>query len=107
VPLFGTFWALVLRGGLFLRLLGVAVVTRDGRPAARWRTLWRAIVAWWLTPAVCGLGILAGVTTHHPGLAIVLGFAIPALFVAGVIWALVAPERGLQDRLAGTWLVKE
>jgi hypothetical protein len=27
------------------------------------------------------------------------------LFVAGAAWALVDPARGLQDRLAGTWLV--
>jgi hypothetical protein len=28
-----------------------------------------------------------------------------AVFAIGVIAAVIAPERGLQDRLAGTWLV--
>jgi hypothetical protein len=27
------------------------------------------------------------------------------LFLVGVVWALVYPTRGLQDRIAGTWLV--
>jgi hypothetical protein len=32
--------------------------------------------------------------------------AVPiGLFLLGVVWALVHPTRGLQDRLAGTWLV--
>jgi serine/threonine protein kinase len=104
-PFLGTFWALVLRGGFFLRLLGIAVVTRDGRPAARWRTLWRAIVAWWLAPGLGGVAALIAGATHHYGVAIAIGISIPVVFLAGAIWAALTPERGPQDRLAGTWLV--
>ncbi len=105
VPVFGTLWAFILRGGLFLGLLGIAVVTRDGRPAARWRTLWRAVAAWWLIPAACGVGIhFWGARLDH-SVAIFLLLAGPVLFVIGAVWAIATPQRGLQDRLAGTWLV--
>ncbi len=30
---------------------------------------------------------------------------ILAVFIAGAAWALLHPARGLQDRIAGTWIV--
>src|SRR5262249_35922069 len=38
--------AFLVRGGLSLRLMGIRLVSSDGRPAARWRCLWRAFVLW-------------------------------------------------------------
>jgi hypothetical protein len=35
--------------------------------------------------------------------AVAIGAAV--IFLAGALWAVVVPERGLQDRIAGTWLV--
>jgi ATP/ADP translocase len=31
--------------------------------------------------------------------------ALMILFIAGVVFAVVRPERGFQDHIAGTWLV--
>ena len=48
--------ALLFRGGLVLRMAGIAFVRRDGKRASRLRVFWRALVAWsplwlvlWLT----------------------------------------------------------
>jgi hypothetical protein len=45
--------------------------------------------------------------TIHVGVGIKTDLAIGAgaTFLAGTVWAVVFPERGLQDRIAGTWLV--
>jgi hypothetical protein len=101
--------ALLFRGGLVLRLLGVAVVKRDGSRASRLRVFWRSLVAWSplaLLPALVGLalwGFMPSGKEYTPsGLT---PFITLAIYVALVIWSTLLPERGLQDRLAGTWLV--
>ena len=38
--------ALLFRGGLVMRICGVAVVRKDGRTASRGRVFWRSVVAW-------------------------------------------------------------
>ncbi len=93
--------ALLFRGGLLLRVFGVAVVRRDGMRASRLRMLWRGLVAW--TPAL--LTPLLGA-----GLAPVLGetsaILLPIALLAGLaLWSLTLPGRSLQDRIAGTDLV--
>ena len=40
----------------------------------------------------------------HP-LALGLAFVPSALFSVGAVYAVLNPQRGWQDRLAGTWLV--
>ena len=103
--------AFAFRGGFWLRLTGLAVVNQDGTEVSRRRAAWRSIVAFlpvWLVLA--GLAVLspAGVgpldldpnMTHWPFLLL----AVPPIW-AGAAWAIVRPERGLQDRIAGTWLV--
>jgi hypothetical protein len=77
------------------------LVRRDGAPASRLRLFWRGLIAWapvlvwplafaWLRP-------VAGIT----------GAAILLISLAGVV-ALISsllPRRGIQDRLAATYLV--
>jgi uncharacterized RDD family membrane protein YckC len=101
--------ALLFRGGLVLRLLGVAVVKRDGSRASRLRVFWRSLVAWSplaLLPALVGLalwGFIPSGKEYTPsGLT---PFITLAIYILLVIWSTLLPERGLQDRLAGTWLV--
>jgi uncharacterized RDD family membrane protein YckC len=103
--LFGVMWAFILRGGFLVRACGLAVVTRDGKRASRLRALWRALVAWSLVPVVVWLAIRGGVS---PGSAATLTMEVAiGLFAVGVVWAVAHPRRGLQDRLAGTWLVPQ
>ncbi|MGO9115627.1 MAG: protein kinase domain-containing protein [Thermoguttaceae bacterium] len=97
--------ALVFRGGLVLRLAGVTFVRRDGRRASRLRVFWRALVAWsplWL--GLIGFTIIVCKPDNIlvNGLPFVLNFA---LFFALAVLSVALPERGLPDRLAGTWPV--
>ena len=93
--------ALLFRGGLVLRALGVAVVRHDGAPAGRLRLIWRGGLAWSPTFVifVVALGLL------RP-LGPLWATVPPLLLLAGLtVWSLLLPERGWPDRLAGTWLV--
>jgi hypothetical protein len=94
--LFGVLWAVVLRGGFWLRALGIAVVTHDGAEASRWRAAGRATLTWLWVPAQL-------MASMH-GWA-VLRLTIWAVTVIVFSWAGDHPERGLQDRMAGTYLV--
>ena len=88
------------------RLIGLAVVRRDGNEIGRGRSLARTLIAWapilpWLVlfpnPTVMGFGPASPV----PVLAISLAFGA---MIAGVVWT-IAADRGLHDRIAGTWVV--
>ncbi|MEO5823162.1 MAG: protein kinase, partial [Vicinamibacteraceae bacterium] len=104
VALFGLVTAVTTRG-VVLRSLGFELVTGDGRRATRWRVLARAAIAW--SPILVGLLLstaLGGLAVGLWGLMIGLGVAL-AIMLAGAIVAIARPSRGLQDRLAGTWIV--
>jgi hypothetical protein len=92
--------SLLFRGGL-IRLLGIETVTNTGAKASRIHVCWRTLVAWW--PAgVLALAASGGIPQPFEG-PIVL--CVSAVFVTGVVWVLVQPQRGLQDIVAGTVLV--
>ena len=128
----GLFCSLVSRGGIALRLIGAAVVTRNGAPASGARARLRAVLSWapvlaastalfaghlpllTLTPpasqfyAVRVLQFFPVFFPSEPTFVIARVAIITvamAVFAIGVIAAVIEPERGLQDRLAGTWLV--
>ncbi len=95
--------ALLARGAL-LRLLGFEIVTADG-PASRLRVTVRTAIAW---AAVLGPAIpfaasgdwFVNVATNIP-----VVYAAMLVQLAGAAFAILRPSRGLQDRLAGTWIV--
>ncbi len=93
-------WAVGVRGGAVLRLLGIAVVDARGREAARWRCGVRALAAW--LPVFVGA---AARVWAAPTVASAVVWPSLAVFLAGAVYAAVNPARGLQDRIAGTWLV--
>jgi uncharacterized RDD family membrane protein YckC len=92
--------ALLCRGGLVLRALGLAVVRHDGKRASRLRVFWRGVIAWAPFFLVPVLGSL--LTPLIRQFAAVLGPVVLAL--GPTVWSLASPERSLQDRLAGTCL---
>lgn len=120
-------FGVALRGGLLMSLLQIAVVNRRGRVASRWRILARSCVTWspFLLPWLMALGGLGDIlATALPGERIWAGgramggvgynamqiiaqlWGLPVvLFVPGAIYAIVRPNRGIQDRLTGTYLV--
>jgi hypothetical protein len=99
--------SIAVPGGAATRMIGLAVVTRDGNEIGRLRSLARTLIAWapilpWLVllpnPFVMGFGP----PSLLPVLAISLAFGA---MIAGVVWTIAAADRGLQDRIAGTWVV--
>lgn len=101
------FFALVCRGGFLIHTLGIAIVTRNGVRASRLRTFWRSLIAWspiLLMPVV--LILLKPLTdAYFPGGKLALLYALLLVYAILVIWSFLLPNRGLQDRLAGTYLV--
>lgn len=98
------------RGGLLLRLFGIAVVTRDGTPISRLRAVWRTFLAW--SPLLPLVLFVRNFRINFPRFSFDaatgahwFGLAVLACFLVGAVWAVMRPERGLHDRVAGTWLV--
>ena len=93
--------ALASRGGVVLRWWGIGVTTGTGKPASRARVVWRTFVAW--SPVLASALILGmGVQPRTALLTVVVAML---LMLCGVVWAVLEPGRGLQDRIAATWLV--
>jgi len=98
--------ALAFGGGLTMKLLGMAVVREDGSPASRWHCLGRAAIAWSIPLACIPLMMDVGGWDPIPSKVEVWIALFVVLFMfAGAIWTIRRPSRGLQDRLAGTWVV--
>ena len=45
-PIVWMIWDAITRGGMSLKLAGLALVRWDGQPAPRWRCAWRSLVVW-------------------------------------------------------------
>ena len=96
--------ALAFRGGLLFRLLGIAVAAVGGE-ASRLRALWRAVIAW-SPAALAAVALIMGSPSPTSSTAwLVIEAVSLLLFLAGVAYAVKHPQRGIQDRVAGTWLV--
>ncbi len=92
--------ALAFRGGLILLAGGVTYVRRDGRLASRLRLFWRSLVVWSpLVPLLFFLGFCNAFKWPAGAVGALVLYAGLAVFSA------LLPQRGLQDRLAGTWPV--
>ena len=96
--------ALLFRGGLLLYAFGIAIIRKDGIRASRLRVFWRSLIAWspvLVAPLALVLPIIFGIR-----LDIIWGAGL--VFILVVVSAIVSvtlPNRSLQDRIAGTWLV--
>lgn len=93
--------ALLFRKGLVMLSCGVSVSVKNSRPAGRLRCFWRSLVAW--SPWVIAPG-LAGVVHSFAGIEVAIGVGC-VVVIALIVISLFLPKRGLQDRLAGTYLV--
>jgi hypothetical protein len=107
VALFALVFAVAFRGGV-MRALGLEIVTADGRPASRLRVLGRTAVTWMPVLAFAAVGISRGALgirlTDRDDVVVASGLALLPMLMGAVVAAL-RPERGIQDWLAGTWIV--
>jgi eukaryotic-like serine/threonine-protein kinase len=105
-PVCWVMWSFLWRGGLTHRFLGLILVLASGHRALRAQCAWRTFVVWF---PVCVLAsVSVWLEAYYPEWArwswACLGAgAVILLGLAGL--ALRWPSRGLQDRLAGTYLV--
>jgi eukaryotic-like serine/threonine-protein kinase len=96
--------AAITGSGFTFRPFGAALVNRRGQPISRIRALWRAAVTWSLIPAT--LILFKAKSDGSPsGRMLLIQSVLLAAMVAVAIWSIARPSRGLQDRLAGTWIV--
>jgi uncharacterized RDD family membrane protein YckC len=93
--------ALLFRGGLILLAAGVAYVRGDGERASRLRVFWRAVVAWSVIPVAGAAYLLAGFGGGQLW-AVLVGSVVLFGLVVVSLWL---PDRGLPERLSGTWPV--
>jgi uncharacterized RDD family membrane protein YckC len=101
--------AVAFRRGLVLRIAGVTLVRRDGKPASRLRLFSRSLVTWVpiagalvLVPFIAAATGLFTVAATVPLVAALTGASI-VVVLATV--SLMLPDRGLADRVVGTWPV--
>jgi len=118
----------VFKGGVMYQVFGIVVVTRDGLESSRIRLVVRTLLGWspilltwaWIIasdpfPNITDPGwpegllrpvfyfnaqFMMAVQQHHPVPLIML-----AVFTIGGMWTLTHPDRGLHDRIVGTYLV--
>jgi serine/threonine protein kinase len=105
--LLGIVSSLIVPGGLFMRMLGQAVVTRRGTEIGRTLSLARVLVAW--SPAIAWLLYLAcspkqGYFPNPPNPLVGIVLTLTTLGIGAII-TIARPSRGAHDWLLGTWVV--
>ena len=100
--------ATLVPGGVVAGLIGLAVVTEDGREIGRGRSFLRAAAAW--SPAIAWSIYLAASPkvqgwVPQPGSPVLAISIALTMMTAGAIWTILNPTRGVSDRIAGTWVV--
>jgi uncharacterized RDD family membrane protein YckC len=83
----------------------LAVVNAKGRPANR-VTLLRRWAIVWLPLFVPMLFVALLIKWGEPNAAFILSVLLLLLWISAAVYAVIVPNRGLHDRLAGTWVVR-
>jgi hypothetical protein len=82
----------------------LAVIDARGEMATRLRLLRRWAIVW--VPLLLPMSFVAWLTGRDEKLALVAAFVVLLPWVGAAVYAAVNPHRGLQDRFAGTWIVR-
>ena len=82
-------------------MMGLEFVTADGRPASRLRVLARTAITW--SPVLLVPFVMPFVARIPPGLTGTPWWMLGML--TGAVVIAMTPPRGVQDRIAGTWVV--
>ncbi len=104
----GLYSGLFFRGGLSLRAFGLAVVEADGAKPSVLKAVGRSLVAWspfWILAAVSIFALKSLPVQLAEPVIYSTAVACALIFLGGAVYAGYHPERSLQDRIAGTYLV--
>ncbi len=82
----------------------LAVINAEGKPAATSQLLVRWAIVW--LPLLVPMVFVALLSKTAGGAAFVSGLVLLLLWISAAVHAVVHPNRGLHDRLAGTWVVR-
>ena len=86
-------------------ILRLAVVDAKGGPANRVTLLRRWAIVWF--PLFVPMSFVALLAERAGGTAaFICALALLGLWISAAVYAVAAPNRGLHDRLAGTWVVR-
>jgi hypothetical protein len=97
--------ALPLRTTFGQSIFRMAVINADGEPASRSTLLIRWAIVW--LPLLLPLLLIALLLGRaEPSAAFVSALAVLLLWISAALYAVGHPNRGLHDRLAGTWVVR-
>jgi len=106
--IFAVLSSLVVRGGVLMRLLGLAIVDRRGRLVRRPLSVCRALVAW--SPALImwawlGISMALGRSFEQTFSAVWLVALTFGVSLAGAVWTIRHPSESWQDRATRTRVV--
>ena len=79
-------------------MMGLELVTADGRPASRLRLLGRTVITW--SPVLLVPLVMRFAPQIPPGLNGIPWWML--VMVSGAIFVAITPARGVPDRIAGT-----
>jgi len=82
----------------------LAVVNAKGKPAGIARLLLRWAIVW--LPLFVPMVLVALLIKSAEGIAFISALVWLLLWIGAAVHTVIHPERGLHDRLAGTWVVR-
>ena len=82
----------------------LAVVNAKGEPAAISHLLVRWAIVW--LPLFVPMLFVALLMRRAEGIAFIWALLLLVLWISAAVYAVIHPNRGLHDRLAGTWVVR-
>ncbi len=99
------FLGLALRSTIGHSIFRLAVVNAEGRPANRVTLLRRWAIVW--LPLFLPMSFVALlIKWGEPNAAFILSVVLLVLWISAAVYAVIHPNRGLHDHLAGTWVVR-
>lgn len=105
----GAFALIQLLGSTFQSTIGhsifrLAVVDAKGHRADRLTLLRRWAIVW--LPLFLPMLLVALLIDRAEGVAFISALILLVLWISAAVYAVIHPNRGLHDRLAGTWVVR-
>jgi len=100
----GQLLGLTFRSTVSHSIFRLAVVNAKGQRANRLTLLRRWVYVW--LPLFVPMSFVALLIRRAEDIAFIFGLVLLLLWICAAVYAVIVPNRGLHDRLAGTWVVR-